>query len=295
MTKIIIDSTTDLPKDIIDRYDIDILPLRIYINGREYLDKFTICVSDVYKEMKNGILPQTSLPNPKNIYELFEKYASKGKDFIFYSFSSKLSSTYETSYLIIKELKKKFPDVNMGIIDTKGGSLGSGLIALQGALAAKKGESFDNIIKNSKQASENIEHIFSINDLSWLLKGGRISKSSEIIGRTLNIKPILEVRDGKMEVVKKARGRKKMLNTVLDMVENRIEEFPEQIIGIAHADDLKTALKMKDMIEKRIECKNGILIEKIGSVLGSHLGIGGVGVLFFNREPDLYISNLELI
>src|SRR5699024_1197968 len=295
MTKIIIDSTSDLPEDIIERYDIDILPLRIFINDKEYLDKVTISVEEIYEEMRNGILTQTSLPNPKDTYELFEKYASKGKNFIFYSFSSKLSSTYETSYLIIRELEKKFPNVKMEVIDTQGGSLGSGLIALQGAILSKEGKSFEEIVEMSKESIGYVEHVFSINDLSWLLKGGRISKSSEIIGKTLNIKPILDVQDGEMIVIKKVRGEKRMLNTVLDIVQERIKEFPNQIIGIAHADDLKTALKVKDMIAKEIGDVNNIFLEKIGSVLGTHLGIGGVGVCFLNKEPNFYINNLKTI
>src|SRR5690554_3459932 len=112
------DSTSDLPDDIIKEYDIDILPLRVTINEKEYIDKVTITVEEVYASMKEGIYPKTSLPNPKKIYELFKEYASKGVDFIFYSFSAKLSSTYQTAYLIIKELKEKYPNVKMEIIDT---------------------------------------------------------------------------------------------------------------------------------------------------------------------------------
>ena len=119
-------------------------------------------------------------------------------------------------------------------------------------------------------------------------KGRRISKSSAIIGSALNIKPILDVRDGKMEVIRKVRGRKRALNTIADLVQQRIKDFPDQIIGITHADDLKAALEMKDLIVKRIGNEGNILIEKIGSVLGSHLGIGGVGVFFFNKKPELY-------
>lgn len=291
MTKIIVDSTCDLPKHIIDKYGIKVLPLRVYINGKEFWDKVTIKVEEVYNAMKNGILPKTSLPNPKETYDLFKKYASKGTDFIFYSFSSKLSSTYQTAAMIIKELKEQYPNVKMEIIDTKAGAIGSGLITLQGAKLAQAGASFNNIIKASKEYSEHIEHIFTINDLSWLLKGGRINKSQAIIGNLLNIKPILHVRDGKMEVIEKIRGRKKSLNRVVDIVQQRIKEFPNQIIGISHADDLETALEIKDMIIKKIG-NNKILIDKIGSVLGSHLGIGGVGVFFFNKKHKLYINEL---
>ena len=293
MTKIIMDSTSDLPDGIVEKYSIDILPLRVFIKDKEYLDKVTISVEDVYDAMRKGICPMTSLPNPKKTYEAFKKYASNGIDFIFYSFSSKLSSTYETCYLIIEKLKKEFPNVKMDIVDTKAGSFASGLIALQGAILAKLGNKFEDIVKASKENIQYIEHIFTIDDLSWLLKGGRISKSEAIIGNALNIKPILDVQDGKMVVIKKIRGRKRALNTVVDLVQQRIKEFPNQIIGITHADDLKTALEIKDMIIERIG-NNNILIEKIGSVLGSHLGIGGVGVFFFNKKSESYVNGIQI-
>ena len=180
----------------------------------------------------------------------------------------------------------------MDIVDTKAGSFASGLIALQGAKLAEVGTSFEDIVRASNEYSECVEHIFTIDDLSWLLKSGRINKSGAIIGSVLNIKPILDVQEGKMVVIKKVRGRKNALNTVVDIVEQRIKEFPNQTIGITHADDIKAALEVKDMIIKKTG-NNNILIEKIGSVLGSLLGIGGVGVFFFNKQPKLYINELQ--
>ncbi len=290
--KIIIDSTTDLPKELIEKYDIDVLPLRVLINDKEYTDKETITVDEVYDAMKRGICPKTSLPNPKRTYELFKEYASKGIDFIFYSFSSKLSSTFQNAFLIIEELKKEFPKVKMVALDTRAGSIGAGLIALQGAKLAEKGFSFENILRISKDCIKHIEHVFTIDDLNWLLKGGRIKKSSALIGNALNIKPILDVKDGEMRVIKKIRGRKKALQTIVNILEERIKNFPNQIIGIAHADDFQTALELKDMIVKKLGHNKNIIIEKIGSVLGSHLGIGGVGIFFFNQEPEEYINEL---
>lgn len=291
LTKIIMDSTADLPADIIEKCGIDILPLRVNIGGKEYIDKVTITVEKVYEAMRKGIHPDTSLPNIKTTYELFEKYASKGIDFIFYSFSSKLSSTYETCYLIMEELKQNYTDVKMKILDTKGGSFASGLIAMQGALLSKVGISFQEIVDISKENIKSIEHIFTIDDLTWLLEGGRIAKTEEMLGKILNIKPILHVDDGEMIVIDKIRGRKRALKTVVDLVEERIRDFPDQIIGITHADDLEAALKVKDMIFNRIG-NNNIFIEKIGGVLGSHLGIGGVGVFFFNNRPQVYINGI---
>lgn len=290
--KIIIDSTTDLPKELIEKYDIDVLPLRVLINDKEYTDKETITVDEVYDAMKRGICPKTSLPNPKRTYELFKEYASKGIDFIFYSFSSKLSSTFQNAFLIIEELKEEFPKVKMVALDTRAGSIGAGLIALQGAKLAEKGFSFENILRISKDCIKHIEHVFTIDDLNWLLKGGRIKKSSALIGNALNIKPILDVKDGEMRVIKKIRGRKKALQTIVNILEERIKNFPNQIIGIAHADDFQSALEVKDMIIEKLDKNTNIIIEKIGSVLGSHLGIGGVGIFFFNQEPIEYINEL---
>jgi DegV family protein with EDD domain len=291
MTKIIVDSTTDLPKDIIKDYEMDVLPLRVFIEDREYLDKADISVKEVYDAMRKGIFPKTSLPTPTSIYDLFKKHASKGVNFVYYCFSSKLSGTYQAAHMILEDLKNEFPHVKMAILDTKAGSIASGLIALQGAKLAKLGTRFEDIIEASKENIKSIEHIFTLNDLSWLLKGGRIKKTSAIIGSALNIKPILDVQNGEIKVIKKIRGRKNALEALVETVYERIKDFPNQIIGIAHADDLDVALRLKNMLAEKIG-HNNIFIEKIGSVLGAHLGIEGVGVFFFNKKTKGYISEI---
>lgn len=171
MTKIIVDSTADLPDEVIRKYDIDIIPLRVNIGSDEYLDKKTITTEKVYEEMKKGVYPITSLPNPLDIYNLFEKYASSGRDFIFYCFTSKLSSTYQTAFRILEELKKKYPNVKMEVLDTRAGCMGSGLIAHQGAKLLEYGHSYEEIIRISKENINNIEHVFTLNNLDWISKG----------------------------------------------------------------------------------------------------------------------------
>lgn len=290
MIQIIIDSTSDLPEDIIREYDMDMLPLRVFIEDKEFLDKITISVEEVYNAMRKGIYPMTSLPSPIRMYELFKKYASKGISFIYYSFSSKLSGTYQAARMVMEDLKKEFSHVKMEILDTKAGSIASGLIALQGAKMAKLETKFEDVVEISKENIKNIEHIFTIDDLSSLIKGGRIKRSHAIIGNALNIKPILDVRDGQIQLIKNIRGRKRALEELVDIVCERAKNFPNQIIGIAHADDLNTALKIKNMLAEKLGNDKDILIEKIGSVLGAHLGIGGVGVFFFNKKSKIYVE-----
>jgi DegV family protein with EDD domain len=289
VTKIIIDSTCDLTDDLMTMYDIKSLPLRVLLNGKEYLDKVTIQVDEVYEAMRQGIVPKTSLPNPADIFTAFNNYCTKGYDFIYLAFSSLLSGTYQLASTIMDELKLKFPEIRMQIIDTRGGSTAIGLIALQAARMSDSGNNFDTIVSQVFKLVDHVEHIFTITDLNWLINGGRISRSAGMLGKILNIKPILHVNDGKMEVIGKVRGRKNSLNTIVDILEERIRNFPDQIIGISHADDLKCAEELSNMIDSRLGIKSKI-INKIGSVLGSHLGIGGVGVFFFNQKPDIYIK-----
>lgn len=288
MVKIVVDSTCDLPDEIMNKYDIKLLPLMVNLNGKDFLDKVTIKVDQVYDAMRKGICPTTSQPNPQSVYQLFQDCISNGYSFIYLAFSSKLSGTYDTIYSIMKIFKEKYSDVKMDIIDTKSGSMATGLIALQAAKMIEAGNNFETVVNAAKELSQHVEHIFTIDDLNWLIKGGRISKGEAIIGNMLNIKPILHVNDGMMEVIHKVRGRKKALNTIMDIIEDRISNFPDQIIGISHADDIETAMELQSMIIDRIGDVK-IIINKIGSVLGSHLGIGGVGVFFFNQKNDLYI------
>lgn len=291
MTKIIIDSTADLPDEIIEKYDIDMLSLRVSINSEEYLDRKAISTEEVYDQMRKDIYPTTSLPNPLDIYKLFEGHASRGRDFIFYCFTSELSSTYQTSFLIIEELKEKYPDVKMKILDTRAGCVGSALIAHQAAKLSQEGYSFEDIVKISKQNIDNVEHVFTLNNLDWISKGGRLSKGGAIIGTALKINPILTMEDGEIGVIQNVRGRNKAIKTILSIVEERINSFTDQVIGIAHSDSYDMALKIRDMIVERFGTKN-IIITKIGSVLATHLGIGGIGVMFFNQEPDIYINEI---
>lgn len=291
MIKIIVDSTCDLPDEDLKKYDISVLSLKVLLEDQEYLDKKTITVDEVYNAMRKGIMPKTSQPSPADIYNLFKEYASKGMDFIYLAFSQALSGTYQLAVSILNDIKEQYPDVNMNVIDSKGGSTATGLIALQAAcLAENKSLDYNKVILKINELINCVEHIFTVPDLSWLIKGGRIGKAQGMIGNILNINPILHVKDGKMEVIHKVRGRKKALNMVVDLLEERAKNLTNQIIGISHADDPEVAQELIELIKSRLGCTR-FIVNKIGSVLGSHLGIGGVGIFFFNNNAKDVIKN----
>lgn len=289
MVKIVVDSTCDLDKELIEKYNIEVLPLRISVDNEEFLDKVNVEVDYIYEKMRKGVVPKTSQVNPQDAYNLFEKLCKSNEEFIYIAFSSRLSGTYNVCKSILDEFKEKFKDLNMEIVDSKTGAAAIGLMALQSVKMAEKGLDFNTILTNIYDMVEKSDYIFSISDLNWLIKGGRISRFKGTIGGILDIKPILQVNNGYMEVIKMVRGKKKTLKTVVDLVCEEVKNFKGQTIGISHADDIETANEIMRMIDEKIG-KQEYMVSKIGSVLGTHLGIGGVGIIFFKEEIKSYLK-----
>lgn len=288
MIKLIVDSICDLPEEIFEKYDVEILPLRVLINDKEYLDRENITIDEVYAEMRKGVLPRTSQVSPGNIYEIFDKNCEEGNDFIYLAFSSVLSGTCNLAKKIAEEFKEKYPERNIEVVDTKAGAIGIGVIAMQVLKLIESGVGFEKIIEDTYEMVGSIEHLFILEDLNWLMKGGRINKVQATLGTMLDLKPMLQVNNGYLEVIKKVRGKKKSINMLLDLVEERMDGFTDQIIGIGHADDEDIAKEVVKAIKERFGEDAKCVITKIGCVLGAHLGIGGVGVIFFNKKFDFY-------
>ena len=287
MIKLIVDSTCDINNLITDNHDIEIIPLNITIDEESYLDGVEIDVDLVYQYMKAGKVPKTSQVSYESVTKAFDKCVLNNDDLIYLAFSSKMSGTYDFAKLILDDYKGKYPDRKMEIIDSKGGAGGVGLIAIQALKMIKKDLPYETIVKQIQFMVEHVVYYFTISDLKWLSKGGRISKSLGYVGSMLQIKPYLTVEDGKIVVSKMIRGSKKVLNTLVSAVEAGTANFKKQIIAISHADDLDTALQLEEKIKEVIEdCKTTIF--QIGAVLGIHLGIGGVAVFFLDEEPEFY-------
>ncbi|HHW61600.1 MAG TPA: DegV family protein [Syntrophomonadaceae bacterium] len=283
-TAIIADSTCDLPAEIIENYDIEVLPFTIHINDHDYLDGITITTEQLYQAMRNGQRPTTSQISPLLIRKSFINHAEKGEPCIYIAFSAAMSGAYQTSQLIASEVKELYPDFDIDIIDSKGGSLATGIVVYQAARMAQEGKTKKEIVDFISFQAPRMEHIFTVDNLETLHQGGRVSRTGAIIGNMLNIKPILHVQNGEILLLQMVRGRKKVWTKLLDIMEARCVKTKEQIIGISHADDLETALKIKNMIQERFGFDN-FIVNLIGSVLGAHIGIGGVGLFFPNEIP----------
>ena len=283
-TKIIVDSACDLPVHIMEEYQIEELPFNIHIDDESYLDGKTIETSNVYSALKNDQYPKTSQVSPRFFRDAFTKYAKKDIDIIYISFSAELSSAYQTGKLVAQEIEKKYPEVTIDVIDSKSGSVATGIIVYKAAQMLAEGADHNEVIDKINFWIDHIEHFFILDDLNTLQRGGRISKTKSFIGNMLNIKPVLQVKEGKIELHKKVRGTKRALNTLVRLLQDKSYDLKEQLIGIAHADDFKKAENLKEKVQSlggEIFC-----VELISSVLGAHLGIGGIGIFFLSEVCD---------
>lgn len=280
--KIVTDSACDLPEDVLIKYEIEVVPFFILIDGQEYLDGINIKTNEVFDAIKEGKIPRTAQVAPEVFKKTFLKHAQKGEACIYIALSSYFSGSFQTSKLVADDIKKEYPDFKIHLIDSKSGSLAQGIIVLKAAIMAKEGKSLKEIIKTIEFQIRHIEHIFTVDDLEYLHRGGRLSKAASFIGSMLNIKPILHVKEGKMIPIHKIRGTKKAINKIVDIMEERGMELKKQIIGIVHADNLELAETLKEKIQERFGCEN-FIINQIGGVIGCHIGLNGVAAFFLNK------------
>ncbi|NLA87008.1 MAG: DegV family protein [Clostridiales bacterium] len=281
--KIIADSTSDIDQELLKDLDLEILPLVITVENREYLDGETISIPEIYDIMRRGIFPTTAQIPYERAYDLFRSCLENGNDIIYIAFSSAMSGCYSVAQMAAEELRAEFPERRITVLDSKGGSGATGLIVLQALRMASSGHEYDEILAEIIFMTEHVEHLFFVDDLQWLAKGGRVSKIVGTIGSKLGLHPMLEVKKGSIVFQKMIRGKKKSVRELADKLIERAAHFPRQLIAIAHADDLPSARELEELIHKGLpNCLTTIC--HIGCVLGAHIGLKGIGAFCFNQK-----------
>ena len=281
--KLFADSASDLPLSFFQENDVELFPLQVHIDDHDYQDLITIQPEMVYQEIQSGKLPKTSQASPQKFEEVFTELAKSGESGLYIAFSSELSGTYQTAVMIYNQVLEEYPNLDLTIIDSKCASLGYGLTVLAAAEQIKNGDSKEDIIRDAHFRCEHMEHLFTVEDLDFLARGGRLSKASAFLGGLLNIKPLLHVENGKLVPIEKIRGKKKLFKRILDLMEERGVDLGEQTIGISHGNDEQTALEFKKLVEERFGTKK-FYINIIGSVIASHAGPGTLAIFFMNKN-----------
>lgn len=283
--KILSDSACDLPESLIKEYNIEILPIVVIKDDIEYLDNITIKPEEVYEGMRNGHIYKTAQIPPNMFNEKFLEYANNGDSVIYIAFSSGLSGTYQTSLFVKESILEQYPEFDLDIIDSKAATSGFGLMVLKAAQMAKEGKTKEDIINMLEFYISHMEHIFTVDDIEFLFRGGRVSRTQAFVGGLLNIKPVLNVEEGKLVPIEKIRGKNKVLKTMINIMEERSKDgdLRNQTIGISHGDDIESALKLKDMIAESYGTTN-FIINTIGASIGAHSGPGTLAITFLNNK-----------
>lgn len=281
--QIIADSASDLNAEDYKKYNIECVRLAVVMDDKHYSDGEGIKAKTVYDEMRNGKTLKTSQATPEQFREVFMKYAKQNKPTLYIAFSSELSGTYQSATIAAQEVQEQYPDWQLKMLDSKCASFGAGLVVLKAAQLAQENHSLEDITANAQYYADHMEHIFTVDELEYLQRGGRVTKSAAFIGTLLKIKPILHVENGKLVPLEKVRGSKKVFQRILDMMQERGTDFKNQTIGISHGDDLERANQLADLIRERFEVKD-VQIRMVGATIGAHSGPGTIALFFSNSK-----------
>ncbi len=280
--KIITDSACDITKAMESKYNVEIIPLQVDIDGTLFKDREEIEPLTVYEKMRAGAAPKTSLVVSDRLSDALINHAKAGDEVIYISFSSALSGSYNLAKLTTEDVCAEYPDFKIEIIDSKCASFGQGMVVLLAMQALEKGMGFDELTEKIRYWSDNMEHIFTVDDLEYLYRGGRVSKASKVLGGLLGIKPVLHVSDeGKLVPLEKCRGQKKTLARMVDMMGELNPDIGNTTVGIIHADSADVAETVRNMVVEKYGCKD-ILMSELGAVIGAHAGPGTIAIFFLS-------------
>ncbi|MGI6781602.1 MAG: DegV family protein [Acholeplasmataceae bacterium] len=283
---IIINSSTDLTEEIRNELDLVLAPLKFTMDGKEYMNDLSynsMPVAEFYQKMRDGSLATTSQMNVSEYIDLIKAEFKKGKDVLILALSGGLSGTVNSARIAVETLAGHQNKVYL--VDTKAASLGEGLIAYIAGKKRQEGYTIEQLYEYIEQIKFNVAHWFTVDDLMFLRRGGRLGGASAILGSVLKIKPILHVDiEGRLIPMGKVRGRKKALRTLVEKVAETHDPHLPKDVFISHGDDLEAALSIKEQIEELGLGLNVNLINHIGPVIGAHSGPGTIAVFFFATQ-----------
>ncbi len=286
MFQIMTDTSANLPTDLAQSCELTVIPFPFFVNGARHtcLDTEGFDGETFYGAMREGAEVTTSQINPQNYIDAMRPVLQAGQDILFVGMSSGISGAYHSAELAAEELRQEFPLRKIRLVDTIGASLGEGLLALRAVEDKKNGLSLDEIYEKLLDLRHRLCNIFTVDDLKYLRKGGRLSNLSFIVGTLLQIKPLLKGNEeGKIVAFAKLRGRKKALEELARRYDEYVVHAEDQTIGIAHADCPEDAAYLIELLRRNHPPKD-VLNVCYEPVTGSHVGPGTLALFFEARE-----------
>lgn len=271
------DSTSYIPKELMKGHEIHIVPSLVIWSGEELRDGVDIQPNDFYKRLAGAKeVPTTSQPTPASFKDTYEKLVANGfKDIVSIHVSSKFSGTIASA----EQAKALVPDANVEIVDGRSASMGTGWPLLKAADAAKAGKSMSDVVKIAKEACNHTGVLLMVDTLEFLHRGGRIGGGARFLGTALNLKPILEVVDGKLESVERVRTKSKAMERLLELLVERVAGSSPVKLAAINANSLDDCKWLLDEAKKRVKVEQAILTD-VSPAVGTHTGPGTLGFAF---------------
>ena len=276
------DNNSDLPEKYLKDHGVGCMYLSYSMNGKNYTHGNFLPEHEFYEAMRNGSMPTTAQVNPENAKALLEPYLKEGKDILHIAFSSGLSGTYNSSRIAAEELMEEYPDRKIIVVDSLAASLGQGLLVWLAQQKKELGQTLEDVADWVEKNKLKMVHLFTVDDLNHLYRGGRVSRTTAIVGSMLNIKPVLHVdNEGKLTAIGKVRGRKKALQELVKLMDEKIGSFGADCdtIFISHGDCEQDAQYVAAKVKEKYNIKN-IIINQVGATIGAHSGPGTMALFF---------------
>lgn len=283
--KIITNTTADLPSAYIEENNLGMVFFNYIMEGESYGPGRELDWKAFYARMREGSMPTTSQVNPQQFTEYFESCLGESKRLLYISFSSGLTGSCQNAVLAAQQVMEEHPGTEIQVVDSKCASLGEGLFVHKAVQMKQQGKSMAETVEYLKELVPHLVHVFTVDDLNHLYRGGRVSRTAAIVGTLAGIKPILHVDDeGHLIPLAKVRGRKKSLTELVNYMEQKMGSYRDRndIVFISHGDALEDAYFVRDEVMRRFGISN-VMINHIGPTIGAHSGPGTIA-LFFEGE-----------
>ena len=282
--KIITDSCADLAPGLIAALDISMIPLTVVFKGENRNDCVDDSIKEVYDGLRNGEVATTAAANPEGWASVIEPVLQAGQDALVLAFSSGLSTTYQSAVIAATDLAEKYPQRKVLVVDTLCASLGQGLLVWYACKKRDEGLSLEQLHSWVEENKMHICHWFTVDDLMYLKRGGRVSAATAVVGTMLQIKPVLHVDDeGHLVSVSKARGRKSAIDALAKKVGELGGNFDNSTCFISHGDCLEDAEYLANVLKDKYGVRE-VVIGYVGAVIGSHAGPGVLALFFMGSH-----------
>lgn len=287
MIKIMADSTCDLSQEIIEKYNISVAPLTITIGDKDYQDKIDLQSDEFYKLLGSlDTLPTTAMPSPQKFMNIMDEAVQQGyKEILCICMSSGTSGSFQSAKVAEEYFLETYtdPEMRIHVVDSKSMSHGSGYLILKSAILREQGATFDELVSFNEQYKRNVKHFLSVDDLDNLIKSGRLTNVSAMIGKVLKVKPIMSMRDGKGAIVAKVRGRKKVFHHYIQEFIKRVDLELTDFIIIGYTSDRLVAESLELKLRSEADYQGDIYIMQMGAAVGTHVGLGGLSMYFIEK------------